>query len=78
MSVSRKLKERTAHLADPFRVLAQEQLERMQLLRHTLDVIQPIDAHNDLDAAEPVLELFDPLLHTILLQILSYQSVIHS
>lgn len=66
------------HLADPLRVLGQEQLERMQLLRHALDVVQPVDAHDDLDAAEPVLELLDPLLNALLLQVLSYQNAIRS
>lgn len=47
------------YFADPLRMLRQEELERMHLLRDTLDVVQPINANDDLDALEPLLERGD-------------------
>ena len=51
------------HLPDPFRVLGQEQLQSMQLLRNTLDVIQSIDTNDELDPVESLLELLNPVLY---------------
>ena len=50
------------HLPDPFRVLRQEQLQRVEFLRNTLDVIQSIDTDDEFDAVEPLLELMNPVL----------------
>jgi hypothetical protein len=52
----------TAHLSDPFRVLLQEQLKCGHLLWYPLDVIQSVNAYNQLDATEPLLELLDSRL----------------
>lgn len=56
-------------------MLAQEELERVQLLRDALDVVQAVDADDDLDALEPALERFDAILHALLLQVLETKSV---
>ena len=57
-------------LADPFGVLGEEELERMQLLRYTLDVVEPIDTHYDLDAIEALFKRCNAFLDRLLLQIL--------
>jgi hypothetical protein len=51
-------------------VLREEQLERVQLLRDALDVVEPVDANDDLDTLEAALKLFDPLLNRLPLQVL--------
>lgn len=43
------------NLANPFRMLAQEELQSVQLLRNTFDVVQPIDTDNNLHAPEALL-----------------------
>ena len=58
------------YLPDPLRVLRKEQLKRVQLLRHTLDIVKPVHANDDLDASKPCLKLLDPLLHALFLDIL--------
>ena len=63
-------KLRKDNLADPFRMLCQEELERVQLLGDTLDVVQTVNANDDLHAVEALLERGDALLDTLLLQIL--------
>ena len=55
-------------LADPFRVLVQESLERVKLLRYTLDVIQSVDTDNDLDALESLFQLSQTFLNGRLLE----------
>jgi hypothetical protein len=50
------------HLSDPLWMLGQKHLERMQLLRDALDVVQPVHADDDLATLEPVLELFEPVV----------------
>jgi hypothetical protein len=57
-------------LADPLGVLVQKGLERVQLLRDTLDVIQSIDSDDDLDALETLLQLSQTLLYGGLLETL--------
>jgi hypothetical protein len=42
----------------------------VQLLRDTLDVVEPVDANDDLDTLEAALKLFDPLLNRLPLQVL--------
>jgi len=59
MSISTAQWPDTAHLSDPFRMLFQEQLKRSHLLRYPLDVIQSVNTDNQLDAAEPLLELLN-------------------
>ena len=51
------------HLSNPFRVLLQEQLERSQLLWYSLDIIQSVNTDDQLDTAEPPLELLDSRLN---------------
>jgi hypothetical protein len=51
-------------------VLVQKGLERVQLLRDTLDVIQSIDSDDDLDALETLLQLSQTLLYGGLLETL--------
>jgi hypothetical protein len=43
-------------------VLSEEELEGVQLLRHSLDVVETIHPDDHLDAVEPLLELLDSLL----------------
>ena len=50
------------NLANPLRVLGKEDLESVQLLGHTLDIIQTVDTDNELDALELLLERCDALL----------------
>lgn len=57
-------------LADPFRVLSQEDLKSVQFLRHTLDVVQAIDTDDEFDALEFLFEGGDALLNLGLLQTL--------
>ena len=61
---------RGTHLADPLRVLREEELEPVQLLRDALDVVEPVDADDDLDALEALLERGDAVLHAVLLEVL--------
>jgi hypothetical protein len=56
------------HLADPLGVLGQEDLKRVQLLRDTLDVVEPVDADNELDTLKALLERLDALLDGRLLE----------
>lgn len=52
------------HLADPLGMLGEENLERLQLLRHTLDVVQAINTNHDLDHQYLYPSLL-PCVHTI-------------
>ena len=56
------------NLAHPLWVVAEEHLERMQLLRHTLDVIETVDANHKLHTLELLLQHGDALLHLLLLE----------
>jgi hypothetical protein len=40
------------YLSHPFWVITKEDLESVQFLRHTLDIIQPVNTHHKLDALE--------------------------
>lgn len=44
------------NLADPFWVLVEEDLHGVQLLRHSLDVVETIHTDDDLDAVETTTE----------------------
>ena len=58
------------NLADPLGVLRQEDLEGVEFLRDALDVVQPVDADNQLDALELAREGGDALLDLGLLEAL--------
>jgi hypothetical protein len=58
------------HLAYPLGVLVQENLQGVQLLRNTLDVIETINSDDELDALELFLQLRNPFLNRRLLQAL--------
>ena len=58
--------------ADPFGMLAKEELERMQLLRDTLDIVQSVHADDDLNISKPLLKLGDPFPDALLFQVLSH------
>ena len=60
---------RQDNLPDPFRMLREEELERVKLLGDTFDVIKTVDADDDLASAETLLELSDTLLDGILLEV---------
>lgn len=47
----------------PLWVVIQELLEAVELLRDTLDVVQPVHADDDLDSLEASFQAFDPLLY---------------
>ena len=42
----------------------------MELLRNALDVIQSIDANDEFDAGEPLLELLNPLFNRLFGEVL--------
>lgn len=54
--------------ADPFRVLLEEDLHGVKLLRNTLDVIETVDADDEFDPLETALERLDALLDGDLLE----------
>ena len=58
------------HLANLVRVFVQKDLEGVQLLRHALDVVEPVHADDQLHALKLALELGNALLHLGLLQAL--------
>lgn len=66
----RKEKGRGTDLSDPFWVLSEEELEGVQLLGDSLDVVESVNSDNQLDTVEPLLELLDSLLHRRLPQTL--------
>lgn len=49
-------------------MLSQKDLEGVQLLGDTLDVVESVNTDDELDALEPLLELLDSLLDRILLE----------
>jgi len=55
-------------LADPLGVLLEEDLHGVELLRHALDVVEAVDADDELDALEPAPQGRDALLHLVLLE----------
>ena len=57
-------------LADPFRMLGEEEFESMKFLWDTFDIVQAIDADNDLDAAKALLQLRYALFDGLFLEIL--------
>ena len=61
---------REDNLADPFGVLAEEQLKSVQFLWDTLDVVETIDTDDHLDVTEALLQLLDTLLDVGFLQVL--------
>lgn len=58
------------NLANPFRMLCEEEFESVQLLRNTFDVIEPVDANDDFHAAETLLELGDAVDNRLPFEIL--------
>jgi hypothetical protein len=56
-------------LSNPLGVLLQEDFQPEQLLRHAFDVVQPVDAHDDLDVLESSLELLDPRFDVVALKV---------
>ena len=58
------------YLANPLRMLRQEQLQAVQLLRDALDVIETIHSNDDFAAGEALLKLLDTVLHFRLLEVL--------
>lgn len=58
------------NLADPFRMFCQEDFKRMKLLRNTFDVIETINANNQFDTLELLLECLDTLRNLRLLEAL--------
>lgn len=58
------------NLANPFRMLCEEEFESMQLLWNTLDVVETVDTNNDFHAAETLLELGDAVDNRLLFEIL--------
>lgn len=66
-------KKEETYLADPFWMLGEEELEGVEFLWDTLDVVQTINADDDLHAIKTLLELLNPLLDRFLLQVLLYE-----
>jgi hypothetical protein len=52
-------------------MLREEKLKRMQLLRHTLDIIQPIHSNDQFDALKPLFQFRNTLLDLRLLDALN-------
>jgi hypothetical protein len=50
-------------LPDPLWVLGEEELECVELLGNTLDIVEAVNTDNDLDSAKTVLESCDTLLN---------------
>lgn len=46
-------------------MVLKESLERMQLLRYALDIVQPIHSHDDLDSLKPPFEHTYPFLDAL-------------
>lgn len=51
-----------AGLSDPFGMLRKEKLERVQLLRHTLDIVEAVNANDELHTSKSLLQLSDARL----------------
>jgi hypothetical protein len=54
-------------LPDPLWVLGEEELECVELLGNALDVVEAVDADNNLHSVEALLEGYDTLLNRLLL-----------
>lgn len=65
---------RGANLANPLRMLCEEEFERMHLLRNTFDVIETVNTHDDLDALEALFHLLYSVDHFLLFQVLELQN----
>jgi hypothetical protein len=63
-------KLRKDDLPNPLWVLSEEELESVELLGNALDIVKAVDADDDLDAVEALLEGCDPLLNGLFLQVL--------
>ena len=66
----RDSKLRKDNFPDPLWVLSEEELECVELLGNALDIIKAVDADDDLDAVEALLEGSDTLLNGLFLQVL--------
>jgi hypothetical protein len=53
-------------LPDPLRVLCEEKLECVEFLGNALDIIEAVNADNNLDSVEALLEGCDTLLNRLL------------
>lgn len=62
--------------ADPLWVLLEKHFESVQLLRHSLDVVETVDSDDDLDTFESSLEICDALDHRVHLEALQQFTVI--
>ena len=51
-------------------MLREEELERVQLLGDTLDVVEAVNANNELHSREPLLQLSNTRLYRVFLQVL--------
>ena len=58
------------HLANPFRMVTEKHLQRVQFLGHTLDVVEPVDTDHQLHALELLFQHGNPFLHLLLFQAL--------
>lgn len=58
------------HLADPFRVLVEEDFKSVEFLRDALDVVEAVDADDDLDSFEATPKSGDTLNDAVLLEAL--------
>lgn len=52
-----------AYLSDPFWMLSEEELERVQLLGDTLDVVEAVNANDELHTRKSLLQLSNTRLH---------------
>ena len=68
--VSSRSGYKNAHLSDPFWVLCEEKLERVQLLGDTLDVVEAVDADDKLHTRKSLLQLSNTRLDRVFLQVL--------
>jgi hypothetical protein len=63
----RDSKLRKDNLPNPLWVLSEEELESVELLRNALDIVKAVDADDDLDTVEALLEGSDTLLNGLFL-----------
>jgi hypothetical protein len=62
--------EQGANLPNPLRVLREEQFKRMHFLRNTFDIVETVDANDNLDAFKALLHLLYPADNLVFLQVL--------
>ena len=60
-------KLRKDNLPDPLWMLSEEELECVELLGNALDIVKTVDANDDLDTIEALLERCDTLLNRLFL-----------